>query len=329
MGIQVTDLQLLRDQLLVRREKLGAAIARSQTASMVQLLEQVDNALERVDTGDFGLCEHCHGTVEASRLLADPLTRVCLDCLLPSEQRALEEDLALAARIQDGLLPPRHMNAAGWQVSYHYEPARVVSGDYCDLIPHGNDLYFMLGDVSGKGVAASMLMANLHATFRTLIPTGLPLPELVGRANRIFTESTLPSQYATLIVGRASACGAVEISNGGHLPPFHVSRQGVSRLESASVPVGMFHDQEFSSTRIEFSPGDSLVVYTDGFTETQGHGGAEYGWQRLAGLLQDHHGKSPRQVLEACVDDLAAFVGAARRIDDQTLMVLNFAPITH
>src|SRR5579864_1152841 len=119
MGIQVTDLQLLRDQLLVRREKLGAAIARSQTASMVQLLEQVDNALERVDTGDFGLCEHCHGTVEASRLLADPLTRVCLDCLLPSEQRALEEDLALAARIQDGLLPPRHMNAAGWQVSYH------------------------------------------------------------------------------------------------------------------------------------------------------------------------------------------------------------------
>src|SRR5215469_6370555 len=198
MAIQVTDLQFLRSQLETRREKLQQAVARSQTANLVQLLEQVDKALEKVDTGTFGVCEDCHGTVETSRLIADPLAQVCLDCLKPSEQRALEQDLALAARIQAGLLPQQDAEVAGWRASYHYQPANLVSGDYFDMVHHGKDLYFMVGDVSGKGVAASMLMANLHAMFRVLIPSGRPLPELVERANRIFSESTLPTQYATL-----------------------------------------------------------------------------------------------------------------------------------
>src|SRR5215472_7560565 len=203
MAIQVNDLDLLRGQLVSRREKLQEAVTRSQTANLVQLLEQVDKALEKVASGTYGDCEECDGTVEAARLLADPLARVCLDCLKPEEQRALEQDLALAARIQAGLLPQQDLKASGWRVSYHYEPAGLVSGDYCDIVQHDRDLYFMVGDVSGKGVAASMLMANLHAMFRVLIPSGLPLPQLVERANRIFSDSTLPGQYATLIVGRA------------------------------------------------------------------------------------------------------------------------------
>src|SRR5579864_9439709 len=160
MATQVSDLNLLRDQLLIRRQKLEGAAAKSQTANLVLLLEEVDKALERVEAGSYGVCEECHGTVEAGRLIADPLTRFCLDCLKPSEQRALEQDLELAARIQNGLLPARDIFAAGWRVAYHYEPAGLVSGDYCDVIPHNKELYFIVGDVSGKGVAASMLMAN-------------------------------------------------------------------------------------------------------------------------------------------------------------------------
>lgn len=329
MAIHVTDLQLLRDQLLVRKEKLGEAIARSQTANLLQLLEQVDHALERTETGRLGVCEHCNGTVEAERLIADPLTRVCLDCLQPSEQRALEQDLELAARIQNGLLPPRDVSAAGWQVAYHYEPARLVSGDYCDVIPYNNDLYFMVGDVSGKGVAASMLMSNLHATFRALIPTGLALPQLMERANRIFAENTLPNQYATLVVGRVRACGEVEICNGGHLPPLHVTADGVNRIDDAALPVGLFHDQEFSSTRLSFSPGDSLVVYTDGISESSDHNGDEYGSARLSQLLEAHHGREARSVVDACLSHLAAFRGGSSKVDDQSLMVLNFAPVQH
>lgn len=329
MAIQVTDLHYLRSQLEARREKLQQAVARSQTANLVQLLEQVDKALEKVDTGTFGTCEACHGTVETSRLMADPLAQVCLDCLKPSEQRALEEDLALAARIQAGLLPQQDLHAAGWKVSYHYEPAGLVSGDYCDVVLHNRDLYFMVGDVSGKGVAASMLMANLHAMFRVLVPTGLPLSQLVERANRIFSDSTLPNQYATLIVGRARECGEVELCNGGHLPPIHLAAGGVNTLYSSALPVGMFHDQEFVSTQVNFSPGDSLVIYTDGFTESAGRDGAEYGEKRLNRVLESRHGHDSRQLVDACVSDLQSFRTGSQRVDDQTLVVLKFAPVQH
>jgi sigma-B regulation protein RsbU (phosphoserine phosphatase) len=329
MAIHATNFHVLRDQLLLRREKLAGAISKSQTANLFQLLEQVDKALERVDHGVYGICEYCLGKVEATRLLADPLTRVCLDCLNPSEQRALEQDLALAARIQAGLLPEPDVAAGGWRVSYHYQPASLVSGDYCDLVRYGQDLYFMVGDVSGKGVAASMLMANLHALFRVLIPTGLPLLELVGRANRIFSESTLPGQYATLVVGRARDGGEVEICNGGHLPALHLGPAGMNVIASSSLPVGMFQDHEFTSTQIGFSPGDSLVLYTDGLTECPGDGGTEYGEQRLGQLLEARRGDGCRQLVDACLSDLHAFRGSSPTLDDQTLMVLQFSPVQH
>ena len=329
MAIQVTDLHLLRDQLLLRRQKLQHVVTRTETANLLQLLEQVDKALARVDAGSYGICEVCHEDMGAQRVLTDPMARVCLDCLPPSEARALERDLELAASIQNGLLPPRDFSASGWKAAFHYEPAGLVSGDYCDLVPHGNELYFMLGDVSGKGVAASMLMANLHAMFRALVPAGLPLPELVERANRIFCGSTLPTQYATLITGKAHACGTVEIANSGHLAPMHVSASGVRPIESNTVPVGLFCDQKFSSTHIQLAPGDGLVIFSDGLTEALGPDGSEYGSQRLAALLSRCLSRGSREVVEDCIRDVTAFRGSSAKFDDQTLLVLTFAPVQH
>ena len=325
MGIQVTDLHMLRDQLVVRRKKLEVAVAKTQTANLLQLLEQVDRALERVEHGHYGVCEACEGAVEPERLFADPLTQLCLDCLKPAEQRALEQDLLLAARIQAGLLPKRDFAAAGWRVAYHYEPAGQVSGDYCDLVQHGKDLYFMVGDVSGKGVAAAMLMANIHAMFRVLIPTGLPLEQLVERANRLFCESTLPTQYATLIVGKADEFGNVEICNGGHPAPFHMGQHGVIAIQSASVPVGLFCDQKFSSTQLRAAPGDRLVIYTDGISESEGPDGAQYGSASLEKLLGSCQELASRELVEKCLQEVLAFRAGSPRLDDQALMVLQFA----
>jgi phosphoserine phosphatase RsbU/P len=335
MGVHVTDLHLLRDQLVLRRNKLEAVTlqaqtaesARAQTANLLQLLEQVDQALERVDSGSYGLCEQCHGSIEAQRLLADPLAHVCLDCLKPAEARALERDLELAARIQNGLLPKQDLHAGNWRISYHYDAAGAVSGDYCDVVTHSQDLYFMLGDVSGKGVAASMLMANLHAMFRALVPTGLPLHELVERANRIFCESTLPTQYATLICGKAKQCGEVEISNSGHVAPLHVGVNAVRAIEATTVPVGLFCDQQFATTKLDFSPGDTLVLYTDGVTEALGPDGSEYGPQRLSKLIASCRSRGSREMVEDCINDLLAFRASAQKTDDQTLMVLRFDPV--
>ncbi len=180
----------LRTELEQRRERLHEALHSSAAdASISELLTAVDTALSRIDQGTFGLCETCHDTIEAERLLADPLVRFCLDHLTSAEQRALESDLSLAARIQRALLPKPGLAPDGWDVRYHYQPAGMVSGDYCDLFETDGGLLFMLGDVSGKGVAASMLMSHLHATFRSLAEAGLPLDRMVQDANRIFCES--------------------------------------------------------------------------------------------------------------------------------------------
>lgn len=236
----------LRTELEQRRERLHEAMhSPAADASFSELLKAVDAALSRLDQGIFGICETCHSSIETERLLTDPLVRFCLDHLTSTEQRALESDLSLAARIQRVLLPKADLAPAGWELCYHYQPANMVSGDYCDLFEMGNGLLFMLGDVSGKGVAASMLMSHLHATFRTLAEACLPLDRMVQDANRIFCESTLAGQFATIVVGRATRDGAVEFVSAGHLPVLHIHCDGATPKESTGMPLGMFHDQHF------------------------------------------------------------------------------------
>lgn len=142
-----------------------------------------------------------------------------------------------------------------------------MSGDYCDLIPSDGQLFFALGDVSGKGVAASMRMTQLHALFRSLTGLALPLGQMVTQANRIFCESSLAGQYATLVCGQAKPTGEVEIHNAGHLPAIVVGHGGVLRIESTGLPLGMFQEVDFSATRVHLDAGDTLFLYTDGLSE--------------------------------------------------------------
>jgi len=318
---------LLREQLIDRRHKLeDAAHGFQRPAELTRLLGEVDAALSRMDLGTYGLCEVCHDPVEPERLLADPLVRFCLGDLTPREQRALEDDLALAAQIQKGLLPQANQRIDGWEVAYHYQPAGAVSGDYCDLIK-GEDgsLNFVLGDVSGKGVAASMLMAHLHAMFRTLISINLPLEQMVERASRVFCESTLPTQYATLVYGRATADGEVQICNAGHLPPLLIQQGAVKRISATGLPIGVFCSESFSCTSFQMEKGDSLFLYTDGFSEGSDSSGQEFGIERLARLLQETNDAPPRTLLDLSLSELRTFAHGRAPFDDLTLMALQRA----
>lgn len=316
---------VLREQLLYRRHTLEKSIAESAaTAQLVDLLQQIDQALERMDQGTYGICEVCHESVEPERLAADPLARFCLDHLTPAGQRALEQDLQLARRIQAGLLPKPDTAQDGWRTCYHYQPAGLVSGDYCDVVDGGRrGLFFMLGDVSGKGIAAAMLMANLHALFRALISAGLPLGELVSQASRAFCETTLATHYATLVCGRAQNTGDIEICNAGHLPPLHIHHGKVVEVPSTGLPLGMFCSQEFTLTRISLQAGDTLLLYTDGLTEAEDAAGTPYGTERLSRLAVGHHTAGGSGLLSACLKDLHVFRGPVEMRDDLTLMAVS------
>jgi sigma-B regulation protein RsbU (phosphoserine phosphatase) len=323
-GMTTAEQTYLRTELEQRRERLHEALrSPAADASLSQLLTAVDTALSRIDQGTFGLCEMCHDTIEAERLLADPLARFCLDHLTSAEQRALESDLSLAARIQRALLPKPGLAPAGWDVRYHYQPAGMVSGDYCDLFETDGGLLLMLGDVSGKGVAASMLMSHLHATFRSLAEGGLPLDRMVEDANRIFCQSTLAGQFATLVVGRVAHDGSVEFVNAGHLPVLHIHGDGATPKDSTGVPLGMFCNTRFPVHRLTLAHGDTLFLYTDGLTEARNRASAEYGLHRIRTLAARHRGIGAAGLISQCLQDLLSFREGLKQTDDLTLLAVR------
>jgi sigma-B regulation protein RsbU (phosphoserine phosphatase) len=327
-GIMVNQIEIIvRAKLMDRRQKLETALVKfSESGRLRQLLQEVDSTLEKLGAGSHGLCDVCHEPVEAERLIADPLARFCLDHLSPREQRMLERDLEMAAKIQAELVPQPESTFGSWKVARHYEAAGPVSGDYCDLAPDGDgSLFFMLGDVSGKGVAAAMLMTQLHAMFRSLKSVGLPLREMVERANRLLCESSLPTQYATLVCGKADADGAVEICNAGHLPVLWLNGGDVRTIDSTALPVGVFSEQEFSSHTVSLQPGDSLLLYTDGLSEARDIHDAEYSVERLTNLAPGIRASSPRAMIGACLEDLETFSGGAPRSDDLTIMAMSWS----
>jgi len=284
----------------------------------------VDAALARMDKGAFGICESCHDTIESERLLADPLMEYCLDHLTGPQRQALERDLDLAARVLRGLLPPPSQSFPGYEVARHYEGAGPVSGDYCDAVSGaGGSLYFAIGDVSGKGVAASMLMAHLHATLRALVPLDLPLDQLVARASSLFCESALPSHFATLVLGRAGRAGDVEICNAGHVPPLVARGRAIERIDPNGIPIGMFCDARFRVSRLRLAPGDTIVLYTDGVNEAQNASGEEYGIDRLTRHLALNPALKTSDLIGACLRDLRAFRSGAPQGDDVTLMAVR------
>jgi len=317
------DLDLvMREQLVMRRERVATAISTARPdPQLTALLAEIDAALQRFESGTYGLCEVCHDSVEAARLIANPMERFCLDHLNEKERSALEDDLKLASQIQRGLLPDHNLCFQGWRFEYSYEPAGLVSGDYVDVIPtQETDIFFALGDVAGKGVAASMLMAKLHAVFRSLIPLGLHVDQLAERASRLFGDGMLPGQYATLICGHASKDGTVSICNAGHPAALFSRSDRIEPISATGFPLGMFPGQEFSSHKLKLEVGDTLLLYTDGVTDALNTGDEEYGMSRLIDIATASRSLPPDRFLASCLSDVAAFRQDADRFDDITLM---------
>lgn len=314
----------LRTDLIDWRKRLETAIDESEESShLASLLSEVESALHRIQTGSAGICEACHETIEDDAI-KDPIARFCLDCLNAQEQRALQHDLDNVSLVQYSLLPTQDLSVDGWRAYYHYEAAGPVSGDYCDLVSNENgDLFFLLGDVSGKGIAASMLMAHLHAIFRSLITLELPVDQLVERANQVFADCTMPAYYATLVCGRACRSGAIELCNAGHCPPLLIRRGGVTSIDATGLPIGIFCREQYSAREFQLEPGDSLLLYTDGLTESRDPVEAEYGSERLSKMVSAKHSFAPQALTAACLDDARSFRAGQPKTDDLTVMVIQ------
>jgi sigma-B regulation protein RsbU (phosphoserine phosphatase) len=315
----------LRSELINWRERLEAnAKDAADTFQLNSLLREVNAAIERLGQDSYGVCQVCHDLIGQAAMSLDPLGKTCLSCFTPQQLSELEKDLDRAWLIQGELLPKQNLKFNGWEVSYHYEPAGPVSGDYCDLVSLDNgELYFLIGDVSGKGVAASLLMSRLHAIFRSLIRAGLGVSELVERANQLFAESTMRPYYATLVCGKAATSGAVEICNAGHVAPLLLQDGQVSPIAATGLPIGMFCQERYASTQVNLGQGDRLLLYTDGLSEARNQYDREYGDDRLPVLLGECHQLRAGALVNRLLTDVSEFSLARPRSDDLTLMAIE------
>jgi phosphoserine phosphatase RsbU/P len=261
------------------------------------------------------------------RPIADRLVRYRLDHLTATERCWLEQDLQRAAQVQRQLLPDEHLRFEGWEISYCYQALGPVGGDYCDIMTDGageRELLFALGDASGKGVAASLLMAQLHAIFHSLCSSSVPVQELVERANRILCQQAAWFSYTTLVCVRATSEGDVEICNAGHCPPFLVGQAGITQIESGGLPLGLFPDARCSVTRKRLAKGESLFLYTDGLTEARDGSDCEYGNERLLRRVREGSALPPQALIETCMQSVAGFQAGVPSSDDVTVMAMRY-----
>jgi len=314
----------LRSQLLVRKEKLDKVIRQMPDKSnLIGLLTQVDSALEKLNNGTYGICEVCHDAVEDERLLVDPLITVCLGCLTEVQQHELENDLEFAAKIQRKLLPKNNQSLSGWDFGYHYNPAGVVSGDFTDIIPLNDDsVLFIIGDVSGKGISASLMMTHLHALIRSLLSFGLPVNEIIDKTNHLFSENILHSNYATMVIGKAYSDGTIELCVAGHNPPLLIKNGNVRSIGATGVPVGLFCEAEYTVKKFTLGKGDSLLLYTDGLTESS-FNGVEYGEERVIDQLIKSNGSSSKAFIDILVNDHKSYLRNTRASDDVTILLVK------
>jgi sigma-B regulation protein RsbU (phosphoserine phosphatase) len=317
-------IHVLRPQILERRARLQAAAGAIPAGYVNELLAEIDAALSRIDGGTFGRCETCHDPIEPDLLERDPIARFCLDHLSPEQRKAHEDDLTLATQIQTRLLPPRDIVLDQWETHYRYEPAGAVGGDYCEMIPSadGRALFFAVGDVAGKGVAASLLMTHISAIFRSLLSVELPVADVIARANRLLCDSTAAAHYATLVCGRATTTG-IELVNAGHCRPLLLRRHAVQRIEATGLPLGLIPSTRYEVAHMGLNPGDRLIMYSDGITEAQDPGGNDFGEEMLAASLRSHCNSDARTMAEGVADDVTRFRAGRPPSDDITLLVLH------
>ncbi len=254
------------------------------------------------------------------------LPNLRLDDLPPNEKQSLENDLSSAARIQGARLHQRCGCFEGWHSHQFYQPAGLVGGDYSDVFDVGDRLFFLVGDVSGKGFGACLMMSHLHATICALAYRGLALSEMMEAANVTFSRNFSPGRFATLVVGHANREGVVEFVSAGHLPFLHLCQPGLRLQAATAVPLGLFPDARFPSQHLVLEPGQSLLMCTDGLTEAHDPLNHEYGFHRLMSVANRHHAVSPPKLIEECLKDLRSFTGGMMYADDVTLLSIRRAP---
>jgi len=329
---------------------IGTRMTRTVTASVAQLYQ----ATGHVDRGDFSHRIPVKSQDQLAQLsisfnsMTASIEKLILE---QKEKQRMESELAIAQEVQAQLFPRQISEIESLEVHGFCRPARTVSGDYYDfLTASSHKMILAVGDISGKGISAALLMATIHSAVRAYSVESLPQmrepvavgavagaggtmaiwPEgidispsiLLSLLNHQLYESTPPEKYATLFLGIYDGrLRRMTYSNGGHLPPVVISEDGsISRLEAGGTVVGLFDNMTYDEGSIDMQPGDILVAYSDGVTEPENDFG-EFGEPRLIDLVRRNRHQPLTQISQIVTHAVEDWIGDKEQPDDVTLVL--------
>ena len=335
-------------------ELIALIIGTRMTRTVTGAVAELHNATRHVDRGDFSHRIPIRSNDQLSDLALsfNSMTASIEKLILEQkEKQRLENELTIAQEVQAQLFPRQISQLESLEVHGFCRPARTVSGDYYDfLTASSHKLILAVGDISGKGISAALLMATIHSAVRAYSVESLPQmreplavgavggagrvmatwPEgievspgaLLGLLNHQLYDSTPPEKYATLFLGIYDGhLHRLTYSNGGHLPPILIGKDGgVRRLEAGGTVVGLFDHMSYDEGSVQLHPGEIFVAYSDGVTEPENDFG-EFGEQRLIDLVRSNrHLPLPQisQIVTMAVDD---WIGENEQPDDVTLVL--------
>ncbi len=246
------------------------------------------------------------------------------------EKERLEEEMRLARVIQEGLQPSVLPTAPGVEIAMLAVPSRHVAGDYTDVIRlDDNRLLLAIGDVTGKGMPASLLMSNLQASLRTLVPLEIPLAEATGYMNQVICDNTSSDRFITYFHGIYDARDTTfRYVNAGHNPPMLIHADGeMEELEVGGLLLGVMPGMPYERGEVVLKDGEVLALFTDGVTEAMSPEGEEFEEHRLEAVLKENRHLPAQGVLDAVRSAVIDWTGSATALsDDLTMLVLKVGP---
>ena len=253
-------------------------------------------------------------TLERTRLREEALAKAKID-----------EELRTAYVIQSRLLPAQLPAIDGYCFAGTNRPCKTVSGDYYDVVvrPDGR-IYFVIADVSGKGITAALIMSSLATAFAIFTRSDPTPADLLREINVTLAPKTSPTKFVTLFAGVLDpARGVVEFANGGHVPPLVVCRGGVEMLKTTDMVVGLFANATYRNQSVALAPGDSLVLFTDGVSEAENAAEEQLGVEPVAEMLRTMHGSDAARILATIDERVRTHTGDVPAGDDVTMLALT------
>jgi sigma-B regulation protein RsbU (phosphoserine phosphatase) len=242
-----------------------------------------------------------------------------------TEKARMEREMQLAAEIQRALLPEAMQSGPHFDVAASSIPCRAIGGDFFDYFNLSDGHFgFTLGDVAGKGPSAALLTAMIQGAFAAQV-TAMDSPAaLMAHINRTLIRRAIQSRFVTVMYGVLAPDGRLTYSNAGHNPPILVGRNGVRRLETGGLILGLFPHATYEEETLQLEDGDTLVVFSDGVTEALNVTGEEFGEERLLPCINEHCGCATDVLLDRILATVRTFAATAVQNDDVTALVLRY-----